>query len=130
MRILILLIIFITLPISAIAKGRVTPDASKACYKKCKATHGAVYPNKTEMSQECSGPSDKPLNSISGNLTCCHNCQILHHEIQMEEESVYSEPQTYDSSEAAVEPIPSNEELNERMLQLEETVNQLYMKNK
>jgi len=129
MRILILLIIFITLPISAIAK--ITHEASLACWKKCAATHGEEYSNKAELTQKCSGASDKPLTSASGNLTCCHNCaNLLNNEIQMEEESVYSEPQTYDSSEAAVEPIPSNEELNERMLQLEETVNQLYMKNK
>lgn len=128
MRILILLIIFITLPISALAK--ITTEACNACWKKCQATHGAVYANKAEMTEKCSGSSDKPLTTASGNLICCHNCaNLLNNEIQMEEESVYSEPPTYDSSEA-VEPTPSIEELNDRMHELEETVNKLYMNNK
>ena len=139
MRILILLIIFITLPISAIAEGKITPKASRACWKMYKATYGTVYPNLAEFNRECNGPNDKPLYNNIRNLICCHNIQKPFAEIQMEIESEYSEETKYDSSEVAeptqydssegVEPTTSIEELEDKVNELEDTLNQLYMNN-
>lgn len=141
MRILILLIIFITLPISAIAAGRIDSDASKSCYKKCKAVYGKKYRTYDEMKEHCLGKTDKFLTS----LICCHYCApeyigkseysepIKLDSSEVEEPTQYDssegvEPTQYDSSEV-VEPTTSIEELEDKVNELEDTLNQLYMNN-